>query len=82
MPRENFDRFGLGEKSKSPISYSLQYIIEGEMNGGQLAQTNYIDLIAHYNSFEVHFIQDLTDINNSWVVVTEELETMAMTPRK
>lgn len=83
MPRATFDRFGLGEKNCAPSFYSLQYLIEGELgDDGTLEQTTFIDLVAHYDELQVHYIQDITDGNTSWVVVTEGLRTMAPTPLK
>lgn len=82
MPRANFDRFSLNDKSRAPLFYSLQHFLEGEMDGsgGGLIERHFIDLIAHYQSYEVHFIQDLQDGNTSWVLVTEGLIPMARTP--
>jgi hypothetical protein len=84
MPRENFDRFNLGNVSRAPAFYSLQYLIEGNIDtaSGIFSQQKFIDLIAHYDSFEVHYLQDLEKGDNSWVIVTEGLNTMAPTPRK
>lgn len=83
LPRANFGRFGFDEKSRAPLSYSLQYHIEGEMMGEvSLSQTNFIDLAAHYENFTVHYVQDTTDGNNSWVIVTEGDTPLAETPRK
>lgn len=81
MPRVNFDRFNLNEKSRAPLFYSLQYFLEAEMGGGGLEkQTHFADLVAHYPAFDVHYIQDITDGNNSWVTVTENYTPMARTP--
>ena len=84
MPRENFDRFSLNALSRSPSFYSLQYFLEGEMGltGGITEQRHYIDLVAHFDTFEVHYVHDLEDGNTSWVLVTENFESMAPTPRK
>jgi hypothetical protein len=80
LPRPNFDRFGLNQLSKEPLFYSLQYNLEGEIkNGGILEQKHFIDLVSHYDTYEVHFIQDLEG-HTSWVVVTEGYRSLAPTP--
>lgn len=82
MPRSNFDRFGLNEHSRAPSFYSLQYILEGEIGqGGVVNQKEFIELTSHYDVYEVHYIQDVADGNNSWVVVTENYNAMAPSPR-
>lgn len=82
MPRQNFDRFSLGKLSVAPSFYSLQYILEADIsNGGELVETPFVDLIAHYDDFQVHHIQELKDGNTSWVVTTKNLLPMAPTPR-
>lgn len=84
MPRANFDRFGsVGLKSVAPLFYSLNYIIEGTMNAvgiGTLQQDNYIDLIAHFPTYDVHYIQDTDKGNTSWVTVTEGYTPNAPSP--
>lgn len=79
MPRLTFDKFGL--ESKSPTHYSLQYHLEaiGEF-GTVMEQTIFMDLAAHYPDFAVHYIQDLTHANDSWVVVTGP-DAKAPTPK-
>lgn len=79
MPRMNFDRFSLNDKSIAPIFYSLQYILEGDVMGG-MDPTYFVDLVAHYPKFDVHYIQDVTDGNNSWVTVTEDFSPPAPSP--
>ncbi len=83
MPREKLDRFALTDKTRAPLSYSLQYHIEAEIgfDGGGFIEKKFIDLAAHYEDFTVHYIQDTTDGNNSWVVVSENVERMAESPR-
>ena len=87
MPRTNFGKFGMTEHSMSPLFYSLQYQLEAEMGssqdgpvGTQWAQKHYVDLIAHYPTWDVHYVQDLEDGNTSWVIVTKPTATMASTP--
>lgn len=83
MPRSSLGRFGIGEVNQSPSCYSLQYHIEGEMrNGGELEQTLFVDMAAHYDDFIVHYIQDVTNGNNSWVIVTKGAERLAVTPKE
>lgn len=69
------------ERIKPPIYYSLQYHHEAEMTlGGQVEQEwVYVDMAAHYPDFAVHFIQDVTNGDNSWIVVTDP-DAMAPTP--
>lgn len=83
MPRSAFDKFGaVGEKSSDPLFYSLNYIIEGtiDANGGTLKQENFIDLIAHYPKFDLHYIQDIDKGNTSWLAVTEGYVPNAPSP--
>lgn len=82
MPRSNFLRFGL--ESRAPLSYALEYKVEAEMgDDGTFGDTKqFIALVALFDKFEVHFIQDLQDGNNSWVAVTEGYLPMAETPRR
>lgn len=83
MPRAKFDRFGLNSKSVPPEFYSLNYLIEGSLApGGVLEQDNFIDLVAHYNDFQVHYIQDIQNGNNAWVTITKDFLPMASTPRE
>lgn len=81
MPRPKFDRFDFNENNRAPLSYSLQYHLEGEMNDdGSFSQVHFIDLAAHYEQLTVHFIQELGG-SNSWVLVTEGDVPLAETPR-
>jgi len=82
MPRTKLDKFGMTERLKPPLYYSLQYHHEAEMTlAGQIEQEwVYVDLAAHYQDFAVHFIQDVSNGNNSWIVVTDP-DAMAPTPR-
>lgn len=80
LPKEAFDRFSLGDMSLAPSFYSLQYFIEAELSdGGGLEQRNFIDLVAHYDDFEIHHIHDLVD-GTSWTNVTRGFIPMAPTP--
>lgn len=81
MPRTKLDKFGMTERTRTPLYYSLQYHHEAEMTfGGAVKEEwNYIDLAAHYQDFAVHFVQDVTNGDNSWIVVTDT-DAMAPTP--
>lgn len=81
LPRANFDRFNLGGLSRTPSFYSLAYLHEVEMSNSGANQTEFIDLVAHYDGYEVHYIQDITDGNNSWITVTQGYEPLAATPK-
>lgn len=86
MPRSNFGQFDYNDINRAPLSYSLCYHLEGDMTFGEegelMKQTHYIELAAHYEGFMVRYIQDITDGNNSWVVVTDETRALAETPRR
>lgn len=88
MPRTNFGKFGYEDASRAPLYYSLLYHVEGDMpfnDEGKtpfMIQTNFIELAAHFEDFMVRFIQDTTDGNNSWIVVTDNTRAMAETPRR
>jgi hypothetical protein len=79
LPSTKFDRFNL--ETKKPDYYSLQYHIEAvqELGAGPFEQVLFVDLAAHYPDFAVHFIQDVTNGNDSWVVITDP-EALAPTP--
>lgn len=81
MPSFKFDRFDL--KATPPSHYSLQYHLEAEGEiGGAMDQKIFMDLAAHYaNKFAVHYIQDVTGGNDSWVVITDST-AQAPTPRR
>lgn len=70
------------DQAVAPLYYSVDYKAEAEMGDGGTfrEQKRFIDLIAHYDSFEVHYIQSL-DATNAWVIVTEGYFPMAPTPR-
>lgn len=84
MPRQSFDRFAMNEHNRPPLFYSLQYHLEAELDeNGQFGDsTEFVDLAAHYPQFAVHYVQDVTDGNNSWVIVTEGDTPLATTPIK
>ena len=84
MPRANFDRFDLNNVSVAPLFYSLCYHAEGEIDQitGHFEQTKFVELSAHYPEFDVSYIQDITNGNNSWIVVTQGRNPMAPTPPK
>jgi hypothetical protein len=83
LPRSKFDRFDMNESSRTPAFYALQYHLEGTFEeDGSFSQTDFIDLAAHYDDFVVHYIQNITDANTSWVVVTNaDSEPLAPSPR-
>jgi hypothetical protein len=82
MPSASFNKFGI-DNSLSPHSYSLQYYLEGEIDEvGQLTNQRFIDLIAHFESYDVHHINDLQNGNENWIVVTPSTSTLAPTPRR
>lgn len=80
LPRANFDKFELN--SKTPNYYSLSYKMEVtmDMSGGPVEQQVFVDLAAHYDQFAVHYIQNATIGNESWVVITDN-QAISTTPR-
>lgn len=81
MPREKFDRFSLD--CITPNFYSLNYHLEiDDIGQGGGSQTHFIDLAAHFDDFSVHYIQDVSQGNNSWVVVTQGDSPLVPSPRK
>jgi hypothetical protein len=82
MPRSKFDRFDMNVRNRAPLSYSLQYHIEAEMDElGAVSQQEFIDLASHYGDFTVHYVQELGVGNNSWVIVTDDDQPLAESPR-
>lgn len=86
MPRTNFPKFGYEDISRAPLFYSLVYHVEGDMQFDNdvpfMEQTNFIELAAHYDGFMVRYIQDTTDGNNAWIVVSDDIRAVAETPRR
>jgi len=86
LPRTSLNgKFGYDEIYRAPLFYSLVYHLEGDMHfGGEesLVQTQYIELAAHFDGYMVRYIQDITNGNTSWIVVTDDKRAMAETPRR
>lgn len=89
MPRLSLNgKFNYDEIYRAPLFYSMVYHLEGDMpfdrgpDDQSLVQTHYVELAAHYDDYIVRYIQDITNGNNSWVVVTDERREMAETPRR
>ena len=86
LPREKFSRFGLEDVVVTPDHYSLSYQIEAEIggeDGGFGNEQLYIDLAAHFEEgFVVHYIQQITTQDHSWVVVTKGAHRMAESPSR
>lgn len=81
MPRDSFDRFNYNEKVLIPNLYSLTYHVEIDVTGGGASsEEKFIDLAAHYDGFAVHYIQNVTNTNLSWIVVSDGSGRMAATP--
>lgn len=88
LPRTNLSKFGYEGINRAPLFYSMVYHVEGDMplnddaEAAFMTQTNYVELAAHYDGFMVRFIQDITDGNNSWIVVSDDIRAMAESPRR
>ena len=83
MPRDAWDRFDMNETAKTPDFYSLTYHIEGELGDGGITNVEkFIDLAAHFDGFAVHYLQNMTNPNVSWVLVTDVSGRMATTPHR
>jgi len=67
--------------SKAPSYYSLCYHLEVDDVLGGMKEKYFIDLAAHYDDFAVHYIQDTTEGNNSWITVTDN-KALAPSPKK
>lgn len=81
LPREKFDRFSL--EGMTPNFYSLNYHLEvDDINAGGGKQTHFVDLAAHFDDFSVHYIQDISQGSNSWIVVTKGDQPLVPSPRK
>lgn len=79
LPKEQLHRFNLD--TRQPEAYAIQYYLELEDPlSGSPAQSNFVDYIALYEDFAVHYIQEI-DGNKSWVAVTEP-DAMMPSPRK
>jgi hypothetical protein len=83
LPRMTLDKFGMTDRIKPPLYYSLQYHHEAELSLGGVLQKEwiYVDLASHYQDFAVHFIQDVSNGDNSWIAVTDP-DALAPTPRR
>lgn len=82
MPRPKFDRFSMDQTSLEPDFYSLQYHVEVDNVLGSSEQNLFVDLAAHFGDITVHHIQDVTEGNNSWVVVTRGHKVLAPSPNR
>jgi len=82
MPRDAFDRFNFNETQMVPNSYSLTYHLEGELSGAIINEERFIDLAAHFDGFAVHYLQNITNPNLSWVIVSNGKGRMAQSPDK
>jgi hypothetical protein len=83
MPRDAWDRFDMNETSMTPDYYSLTYHVEGELGDGGISNVEkFIDLAAHYKDFAVHYLQNVTNTNVSWVLVTTGQGRMATSPHR
>lgn len=79
MPRDKFEKFDL--QGLSPDHYSVSYHLEVDKVGTRAeAITDFISLAAHYPDFTIHYIQDTSTGNNSWVAVTKPHEALAPSP--
>ncbi len=85
LPRTNFGRFDMNEYNRAPLFYALEYVLEGSTasdSDGNFSGTwdneKFVDLIAGFETFEVHYITSLSN-NTSWIVVTDRKPVMAST---
>lgn len=67
MPRIN-DKF----PTLPPKGYGLCYHVEIDDIFGSRKEKHFVDLTTYYDDFQVHYIQDINDGNNSWVTVTKD----------
>jgi hypothetical protein len=82
LPRERFAKFSMEDRSRAPSHYSVQYHLEvDDLLSGSADDTMFVDLAAHYDDFAVHYIQDMTNGNDSWIVVTDP-NALAPSPRR
>jgi hypothetical protein len=81
MPRDKFDKFSMNDTALPPNHYSLQYHIEADDILSGVKQDTFIDLAAHYEDFIVHYIQDVSEGSNSWMVVTRPHQRLAASPK-
>lgn len=81
LPRLKNHKLGDNYDFLPPENYALEYVVELDDLLGVPEEKHYIILIAVYPNFEVHYIQDLQDINNSWIAVTSGYRPMCETPK-
>ena len=82
LPRATFDKFKMNETNVAPDFYSFQYHIEVDDILGDMDTTEFVDLAAHYGELTVHYVQDVTDGNTAWVIVTTGDTPLAPSPAK
>lgn len=68
-------------ESYCPLYYSLCYQADLDDALGSPVETHYVDLAAHFENFAVHYIQDITHGNTSWITVTAP-DALAPSPRR
>lgn len=81
LPMKEMNRFGFEGKDVKPQGYALQYLFEGEADQatGVFTEQEFVDVITHYNDYEVHYIQSFEG-DQSWMFVTEGFSSLAPTP--
>lgn len=78
LPSREWSQFSTG-KILLPIFYSLSYIVESEILMGIQHSESYIDVVAHFENFQVHLIVNAED-EETWIQVSEDFNPMAPTP--
>lgn len=64
--------FGPGPfATKKPSYFSLCYRYEADQILGNMKEKHLVDIGAHYDTFAVHYIHDITNGLESWVTITD-----------
>jgi len=83
MPRETLYKFGMEERARVPLRYAVQYHLEvDDVLSGNPTGDIFVDFAAIYDTFAVHYIQDVSNGRDSWIVVTDPYETAPSPKRK
>lgn len=72
------DRFGFNESNLKPLRYSLCYHLERDDILGEGGGTDelFIDLAAHYDQFTLHYIHNITNDSESYMVISDNTDPL------
>lgn len=77
LPKERMDRFKFNDTNMKPLKYSLCYHVEvDDVFTGGGTEEKFIDLAAHYDTFTLHYINNITNDDEAYIVVSSNTEPL------